>query len=116
MATKKGPESVNVYKTPRSGSTPNAINNKGLRPHWRALMPDHDANNVTTIWVVTTQADMNIIEARPCPLESISPSSGNMAAFAKWNKTAQIKKSRSGRSFNRWTILEEARSEERRVG
>jgi len=71
-------------------------------------MPEHDANNVTTIWVVMTQADMNIIEARPCPLESISPSSGNIAAFAKWNKTAQIKKSRSRRSFNRWTILEEA--------
>jgi len=30
-------------------------------------MPEHDANNVTTIWVVMTQADMNIIEARPCP-------------------------------------------------
>ena len=44
---------------------------------------------------------MNIIEARPCPLESISSNSGSIAAFAKWNKTAQVKKIASRRSFNR---------------
>jgi len=36
-----------------------------------------------TSCVVTTHADMNIIDLRPCPFASLSPSSGNMAAFAK---------------------------------
>jgi Na+/melibiose symporter-like transporter len=38
------------------------ISNKGLRPHCRALMLDHEASSVTINCVVTTQADMNIIE------------------------------------------------------
>ena len=33
-------------------------------------------------WVVTTQADMNIMEVRPLPFASISPSRGSMAALA----------------------------------
>ena len=31
-----------------------------------------EASSVTTIWVVTTQADMNIIELRPCPLDYLN--------------------------------------------
>ena len=43
----------------------------------------YDGMNGFAIGTGRTHADMNIIELRPCPLESISPSSGNMAAFAK---------------------------------
>lgn len=72
----------------------------GFLPHDPAFFPDQEAIRVMTSCVVTTQADMNIIELRPCPLASISPSSGSMAALAKWNITAQTRKMSSGRSLS----------------
>ena len=59
------------------------MSNSGFLPQVPALRPAHAASKVMTNCVVTTQADMNIIEPRPLPLASISPNSGNMAALAK---------------------------------
>ena len=47
------------------------------------MRPVHEAISVITSCVVTTHAAMNIIENRPLPVASISPSSGSMAALAK---------------------------------
>jgi hypothetical protein len=41
-------------------------------------------------------ADMKSIELRPCPFARNSPRSGSIAAFAKWNITAQTRKITSG--------------------
>src|ERR1700691_3598035 len=83
IATSATVSLVSVYRTPRIGRTPKAIRSSGFRPHEPALRPDQAAIMVMTSCVVTTHADMNIIEARPWPFASISPRSGNIAAFAK---------------------------------
>lgn len=59
------------------------MSSSGFLPHDAAAQPAHPASNVIVNWVVTTQPDMNIIELRPLPLASISPSSGSIAALAK---------------------------------
>ena len=59
-------DTADVYTNGESEKTlAKAISNRGLRPHCRALMPDQEASSVTTTCVVTTQADMNIIDVRP---------------------------------------------------
>jgi hypothetical protein len=72
------------------------MSNSGFLPHVPAFRPAQEASTVMTSCVVTTHADMNIIELRPRPLASISPRSGSIAAFAKWNITAQTRKITSG--------------------
>ena len=59
------------------------MSNSGLLPHVPAFRPDQEAIDAMTSCVVTTHADMNIIEFRPLPLASISPNSGSSAALAK---------------------------------
>jgi hypothetical protein len=59
------------------------MSNSGFLPHVPAFRPAQEASNVTTNCVVTTHADVNIIEFRPRPLASISPRSGSIAALAK---------------------------------
>jgi hypothetical protein len=41
------------------------MSSSGFLPHEPAFRPDQEAINVMTNWVVTTHADMNIIELRP---------------------------------------------------
>src|ERR1019366_8541278 len=67
------------------------MSSSGFLPQVPAFRPDQEASNVMTSCVVTTHADMNI-------LASISPNSGSIAAFAKWNITAQTRKTTSRRS------------------
>ena len=59
------------------------MSSSGFLPQDPAFRPDQEASKVMTSCVVTTHADMNIIELRPCPLASISPKSGSIAALAK---------------------------------
>jgi hypothetical protein len=41
------------------------MSSSGFLPQAPALRPDQDEITVMVSWVVTTQADMNIIELRP---------------------------------------------------
>ncbi len=59
------------------------MSSSGFLPHDPAFSPVQAASDRVTICVVTTQADMNIIEFRPCALVIISPKSGGIAALAK---------------------------------
>ena len=59
-----------------------------LAPDAAASLPIRPALSAMTSCVMMMQADMNGAADWGLPLESNSPSCGNMAAFAKWNRKA----------------------------
>ena len=70
-------------KQPATGRAANPTSRIGFLPSFSANRPEGQANAVITACVTTTHPIMNSGAVLALPAESISPTSGSIAALAK---------------------------------
>src|ERR1700722_7016368 len=75
------------------GRTLKPMSRRGFRPRALAALPSQEALPAMTSCVTMMQADMKGAMSLALPRESISPSSGSMAALARWKRKQQRRKS-----------------------
>jgi hypothetical protein len=74
---------------------------RGFRRRTAAVLPIQEALPAMTSWVTMMQADMNGALSFGLPRASISPSSGSMAALARWKRKQQTRKNAKVRLVRR---------------
>src|SRR3981189_3357981 len=79
------------------GKMRSPMRNKRFRPQWSACAPTSRAIGTMTICAATMQADIRLVPKFLSCNASFWPTSGSMAALAKWNRTAQAAKISNGR-------------------